>query len=288
MKISDILREKGRSLSFEFFPPKTEKGDRSLFETIEKLSIFEPAYVSVTYGAGGSTKERTMSVVERIKQDTTHTVMPHLTCIGSGKGEISEIVEYYNTIGIENILALRGDPPMGVTELLRIEDGLDYAKDLIEYVRAYRDFSIAVAVYPEGHRESPTLEMDMLYTKEKVEAGADFLITQMFFDNSFFYGFLERSQKLGIDVPIIPGIMPITDFERIEQLSHMCGASIPPRLDKLIEKYADSAEGAREAGIDYTTKQCKDLIENGVQYFHFYTLNHWEAVTEIITNLSLT
>ena len=286
MKISDILTEKERTISLEFFPPKTEPGERLLFGTIDKLSVFEPAYVSVTYGAGGSTKDRSMSTVERIKRDTSHTVMPHLTCIGSDREEISEIVEGYKAIGIENILALRGDPPKGVTEIPHLEDGFDYASDLIRFLRAYGDFSIAAAVYPEGHSESPSLEMDMQYTKEKVEAGTDFLITQMFFDNSFFYGFMERCQKIGIDVPIVPGVMPITNFDRITQLSQMCGASIPPRLSRLVDRYADSSEDARKIGIDYTIEQCRDLIENGVQYFHFYTLNHWEAVSEIMANLS--
>ncbi len=285
MKIIDIIKTTGKSLSFEFFPPKTEQGEHSLFETINRLSIYKPGYVSVTYGAGGSTRDKTIAVVERIKKETSLTVMPHLTCIGSTKQEISEIIGYYKDIGIENILALRGDPPMGTTEYPEIEDGFEYASDLIEFLKSMKAFSIGAAVYPEGHRESPSIEMDMVYTKKKVDAGADFFITQMFFENRFFYEFLQRAEKYDINVPIIPGIMIITDFKRIRQLSNMCGTSIPKKLGDLIDKYTESSNESRTAGIDYTTEQCRDLLENGIKYFHFYTLNHWEPASMIINNL---
>jgi len=287
MKIDDILKDKKRSISFEFFPPKTEQAEQVLFETIEKLSSFNPSYVSVTYGAGGSTRDKTMSTVQKIKQKTSLTVMPHLTCIGSEKKEIAEILDFYKSIGIENILALRGDPPMGVTELPDIKDGFDYAKDLIEFIEIYGVFSIGAAAYPEKHKESPNMEFDMIYTKDKVEAGAKFLITQMFFDNRFFYGFLDRAEMIGIDVPIIPGIMPITDLKKIKQLSLMCGASIPYPLNSLINKYGDNPEDSRKAGMEFTIEQCRNLMENNVRYFHFYTLNRWEAVSEIINILKL-
>ncbi len=287
MKIGDIIKNTGRSLSFEFFPPKTEQGEHTLFETISKLSKFNPSYVSVTYGAGGSTRDKTIAVVERIKRETSLTVMPHLTCIGSTRQEISEIINHYKNIGVENILALRGDPPMGVTEYPVVEDGFDYASDLIEFLKSLKTFSIGAAVYPEGHKESANIEMDMIYTKKKVDAGADFLITQMFFENHFFYEFLQRAEKYDIKVPIIPGIMIITDFKRIRQLSSMCGTSIPNRLGDLIDKYSESPDKSRSVGIEYTTEQCRDLVENGIKYFHFYTLNHWEPASEIINNLSL-
>lgn len=286
MKIKDIIKSREKSISFEFFPPKTEQGEKTLFESIEKLSVFNPAYVSVTYGAGGSTRDKTIKIVEQIKKNTPHTVMAHLTCIGSGKEEIADILKYYNNIGVENILALRGDPPMGATEMPQIEEGFDYARDLIAFLKNSYDFSIGAAVYPEGHRESPSLEEDMRYTKEKVNAGADFLITQMFFDNKFFYFFLERSEKLGINVPIIPGIMPITNLKRVRQLSLMCNASIPSDLNELIYKYENSPEDSRKAGIEFTTRQCQNLWENGVKYFHFYTLNQWEPSSEIISQLT--
>lgn len=287
MKIKDIIKDRDKSISFEFFPPKTEQGEKTLFENIEKLSVFNPAYVSVTYGAGGSTRDKTISIVERINKNATLDVMAHLTCIGSTREEITEILKYYSGIGVENILALRGDPPMGATEIPQIEEGFEYARDLIEFIKNSYDFSIGAAVYPEGHRESPSLEEDMRHTKAKVEAGADFLITQMFFDNKFFYNFLERTEKLGINVPIIPGIMPITNLKRVRQLSLMCNASIPSNLNELIYRYENLPEDSRKAGLDYTTNQCRNLLENGVKYFHFYTLNQWEPSTEIIKGISL-
>jgi methylenetetrahydrofolate reductase (NADPH) len=176
---------------------------------------------------------------------------------------------------------------MGVTEIPQVEDGFDYARDLIAFLKNSYDFSIGAAVYPEGHRESPTLEEDMRHTKEKVDAGADFLITQMFFDNRFFYNFLERSEKLGVNVPIIPGIMPITNLKRVRQLSLMCNASIPSDLNELIYKYENSSEDSRKAGLDFTTRQCKNLWENGAKYLHFYTLNQWEPSSEIISQIPL-
>lgn len=285
MKIGELLKDKKQSISFEYFPPKTDTAERTLFETIEKLSAFNPTYVSMTYGAGGSTRDKTIRTVERLVHETNLVVMPHLTSILASKDDTRGILDYYEKLGIENILALRGDPPMGVTELPEIEDGFDYARDLIKFIKESYDFSIAGAVYPEGHRESSSIEMDMAYTKEKVDLGAEFLITQMFFENKFFYDFLERCDKLGINVPIIPGMMIITDFKKIGQLSSMCGTSIPSKLSELIEKYGEATDDARKAGMDFTIEQCRDLLKNGVKYFHFYTLNRWEPVTEVIESV---
>lgn len=287
MKIGDLLKDKRKSLSFEFFPPKTKRGKVVFFETVRRLCIFRPDYVSVTCGAGGSTKDKTMSTIEQIILDNPLTILPHLTGIGSSKEEIADIVEYYKKKGIENILALYGDPPEKADKLPKIKNGFDYAKDLIRFLKTFNIFSIGAGAYPEGHRNSPSLDMDMVYTKEKVEAGVDFLITQMFFDNRFFYNFLERANNIGINVPIIPGIMPVNNFEKIRQLTSMCGATVPWHLRKLMAKYEDLPDSAEEAGIDYTTKQCRELLEKGVRHFHFYTLNRWEVVSKIITNLSL-
>ncbi len=286
MKIGDLLKDKKESLSFEFFPPKTEQGETILFETIKKLSVFKPDYVSVTCGAGGTTKDKTVSMVERINRDNLFTVLPHLTGIGSSKEEITDIVEYYKKIGIENILAIHGDPPREAIKLPRIEGDFSYAKELVKFLKTFSIFSIGAVAYPEGHRDSPSLDMDMIYTNEKAEAGIDFLITQMFFDNRFFYDFLERADKTGINVPIIPGIMPVNNFEKVKQFVTMCGATIPSRLNKLMVRYENLPESAEKAGIDYTIEQCRDLLEKGIRFLHFYTLNQWEAVSEIITNLS--
>jgi len=285
MKIGKMLDEKRESVSFEFFPPKTDSAERTLFETIEKLSDFKPTYVSVTYGAGGSTRDKTIRTVERLVHETSFNVMPHLTCISASKDDTVGILDYYAKLGIENILALRGDPPMGATELPEIDDGFDYAKDLIKFIKENYDFSICSAVYPEGHRESPNIDMDMLYTKEKADLGSDFFITQMFFDNIFLYKFLERCKKFGINISVIPGIMIITDFKKINQLANMCGTSVPTELAKLIEKYNEPSDDAKKAGIEFTINQCRDLLNNGIKFFHFYTLNRWEPVTEVINAL---
>jgi methylenetetrahydrofolate reductase (NADPH) len=287
MKIRDIIERRGKTLSFEFFPPKTQRGETILFETIKKLSVFNPDYVSVTYGAGGTTKDKTMSAVERINRDNPFTVVSHLTGIGCDKKEITEIVEYYKRIGIENILAIRGDPTDETSKLPEVKNGFNYAKDLIAFLNNFNSFCIGAGVYPEGHPDAPDLSIDMIYTKEKIAAGADFLVTQMFFDNRFFYDFLRRADKAGINVPIIPGIMLLNNFPRVKQLAGMCKATIPVELDKLMTKYEDSPESIQEVSIDYTTKQCEDLLSQGVKHFHFYTLNQWQIVSKVIENLSL-
>ncbi len=287
MKIRDIIESKGRTVSFEFFPPKTQCGEDILFETIKKLSVFKPDYVSVTYGAGGTTKDKTMSVVERINRDNPFSVVPHLTGIGCNKKEITAIVKYYKRIGIKNILALRGDLTEETNKLPKIKDGFNYAKDLIEFLNDFNSFSIGAGVYPEGHPDSPDLNMDMIYTKEKVTAGADFFVTQMFFDNRFFYDFLRRADKAEINVPIIPGIMLLNNFPKVKQLAGMCKTTIPLELDKLMTKYVNSPESIQKAGIDYTTKQCEGLLSQGIKHFHFYTLNQWQSVSKVIENLSL-
>jgi methylenetetrahydrofolate reductase (NADPH) len=287
LKIGDLIKEKERSLSFEFFPPKDEAGEGQLFETIRNLESLNPTFVSVTYGAGGGTQKNTKNVVMRIKRETSLTPMPHLTCVDQNKDELKSILENYKKHGIHNVLALRGDPPKGTGQFTPPEDGFCYAKDLIKIVASLGGFSIGVAVYPEGHIESPSLEMDMNYTKQKIDAGADFAITQMFFDNHFFYAFLERASKAGINIPIIPGIMPIMDIGRIKQFSQQCGASLPAYLVHKYEKTSSLAQDAKKLGIELATEQCADLLKNGIRYLHFYTLNRGEVVREIVNNLGL-
>lgn len=243
-----------------------------------------PTFVSVTYGAGGSNLKNTRQLVRRIKRETSLTPMPHLTCIGQNKEELRDILDDYLRFGIENILVLRGDPPGGRMEFIP-QDRVCYAKDLVELVAMFNAFSIGVAVYPEGHVESPSFEMDMAYTKQKIDAGADFAITQMFFDNRFFYDFMERAGRVGIDIPIIPGIMPITDFEKIKRFSQMCGATLPSSLISRMES-AGSRQEAQRIGVEFAIRQCEDLWRNGIRYFHFYTLNRAGAVTEILQNFA--
>lgn len=284
MKIGDAIKARGGSLSFEFFPPKDEAAEERLFQTITSLKAYQPTFVSVTYGAGGGTLKNTQQVIMRIKEETSLTPMPHLTCVDQGDKDLDNILRDYKKHGVENVLALRGDPPKGTGEFVQPKDGFCYAIDLVRLVVMVGGYSIGVAVYPEGHSEAPDLETDMYYTKQKIDAGADFAITQMFFDNRFFYNFTERAEKSGITIPIIPGIMPITDIEKIKRFSQMTGATLPNSIVFPMGKAA-SPEEARKLGIEFATKQCQDLRQNGVKYFHFYTLNQSQAVTAILHNL---
>jgi len=228
--------------------------------------------------------KNTRHVVTRIKGETSLTPMPHLTCIDQSKEELRNILLDYLRLGIENILALRGDPPGGTMKCIP-PDRSCYAKDLVQLAASFNAFSVAVAVYPEGHLESPSLEMDMAYTKQKIDAGADLAITQMFFDNRFFYDFMERAEGVGIHIPIIPGIMPITDVEKIKRFAKQCGATLPSSLVSRMES-ASSREKARRIGVDFAIRQCEDLWRNGIRYFHFYTLNQAETVIEILHSLA--
>jgi len=283
MKISELITQQGKSISFEFFPPRTTDGYEQLFTAITKLEILNPTFVSVTYGAGGSTARNTRRVIACIIQVTSLVPMPHLTCINQTERELQNILLDYHELGVENILALRGDSPESAYP---VKTDLGYAADLVKLAVSLGVFSIGVAVYPEGHPESGSLEKDIIYTREKINAGADFAITQMFFDNRYFYEFMERAGRAGINIPIIPGIMPVTDLEKITRFARTCGATLPDYLVKHLEK-ANSQEEARKIGIDFATRQCEDLWKNGVRYFHFYTLNRSEAVSEILHNLEL-
>jgi methylenetetrahydrofolate reductase (NADPH) len=285
MKIGKVIKERGSSLSFEFFPPKDEAGETRLFQTVAKLEKLSPTFVSVTYGAGGGTMKNTSLVIRRIKQETPLNPMPHLTCVDQSAGELKQILEDYKKGGIDNVLALRGDPPRGTDKFTAPKDGFCYAIDLVKLAVLVDGFSIGVAVYPEGHIEAPSLEKDMFYTKKKIDAGADFAITQMFFDNRYFYDFMERAEKAGITIPILAGIMPITDLERIRRFSKMCGATLPDKIVRRLEKAGP--DEAAKVGVELATEQCADLLGHGLRYFHFYTLNRAEAVSQIVANLGL-
>jgi len=287
MKIEKFIEMKGESLSFEFFPPRDKAGEDKLFENIAKLEALNPTFVSVTYGAGGGTSKNTKNVVLRILQETSLVPMPHLTCVDQDRNELKAILQDYMKLGIENVLALRGDPPKGAETFTPPKDGFCYARDLVQLTASLKGFSIGVAVYPEGHCESPDLETDMYYTKQKIDAGADFAITQMFFDNSYFYDFLERAAKADIKIPIMPGIMPITDIDRIKNFSQKCGATLPDHIIQRFQKATPATDGAKKIGIEVATEQCADLLEHGIRYFHFYTLNQSDVVFQIVNNLGL-
>ncbi len=283
MKIGEVLKKRAFSVSFEFFPPKTEEGERQLFETIKELKTLNPTFVSVTYGAGGSTRDRTRNVVKRIHEEIGLNVMAHLTCIAHTKEELIEILRDYQSIGIDNILALRGDVPHDKPDFRPPEGACRYAKELVELIKGnFGDyFSVGVASYPEGHPESPNMEWEVKFFKEKVSAGADFSITQMFFENSYYYKFLDLCERAGIDIPIIPGIMPITNFKQIKKFASMCGATIPQSLIEKMEPVENKPEEVAKIGVEFAIKQCEELLSYGVPGLHFYTLNRSKATLEI-------
>jgi len=283
MRISDVLRSGRPCFSFEFFPPKTDEGARTLFATIEALRPLDPAFVSLTYGAGGSTRTRTVDLAKRIQSEIGLTVMSHITCAGSTREELVAIFRDLGQAGVENVLALRGDAP---------KDGsaptgdLHYATDLVGLLRDEFDFSIGGACYPEVHPESADAEIDLVHLAEKVARGAEFLVSQLFFDNDRYFAFVERARAAGISVPIVPGIMPITDYRQIERFTAMCGATIPSSLRAALEDRVDEPEAVAELGVAYATLQCVDLLERGVPGIHFYTLNKSPATRAVVSAIA--
>lgn len=288
MKIGEVIKRQERSLSFEFFMPKSEAGERLLIENMRRLEAVKPTFVSVTQSAMGNSPRDSERLVLHIKKETSLEPMPHVICANQSKTELRNTLEHYKATGIENILALRGDPGQGTAKFYPAKDGFRYAKDLVELAASLKSFSIGVAAYPEGHIEAPSLEADMIHFKEKVDAGADFAITQMFFQNRFFYDFVQRAQRAGIEIPIIPGIMPIGDIEKISMFSQSCGATLPGMLLENMQRVADSPEDIRKTGMEFTIRQCEDLWSNGVRYFHFFTLNQIEFIMEIVRALAST
>ena len=288
MRIDErIARGDGPSFSFEFFPPKTEDGARNLETALAALSELDPTFVSVTYGAGGSPaqKVKTIDIVSHMKRDFGLEAMAHFTCVGATVADLRETLDLMRERGVENVLALRGDPPQGQTEWTATEGGLRYSRELIELIRDEYDFSIGAACFPEVHIHAADAESDLRYTKEKVDAGARFLITQLFFDNRFYYEFVERAREMGIDVPIVPGIMPITNAAQIAKITSMCGSCIPDRLQAELGLRADDPAAATDFGVAYATLQCADLLANGAPGIHFYTLNRSPATRAILSAL---
>jgi methylenetetrahydrofolate reductase (NADPH) len=285
MKLNEIIEKNRKSISFEFFPPKDEAAEKRLFGVIRRLEGLKPDLVSVTYGAGGSTSKNTRKLVSWIKSETSLNPMPHLTCVDQSSEELKAILEDYRKMGIDNVLALRGDPPQGTTQFVAPKDGFCYAINLVTLAAASGGFSIGVACYPEGHIESTDKDSDLRYTKLKIDAGASFAVTQMFFDNRYFYDFVKRARDIGIKVPIIPGIMPIFDVGRIGDFCVRCGATLPDAALKRLE--GASPEDAKRIGRDIAVEQVTDLVRHGVRSFHFYTMNQSETVADIYTRSGL-
>ena len=285
MKIKDILENEYPSFSFEFFPPKDNEGFEKLFTTIGQLETCHPTYVSVTFGAGGSTRSQTLDLVGRIKNEISIESMAHLTCVGSSQEELRSILDTLQEKGIHNILALRGDPPQGQDTFEKPANGFAYANELVEFIRKHYDFCIGVAGYPEGHVECPDKKIDLENLKRKVDAGADFIVTQLFFDNRFYFDFVERTRNIGITIPIIPGIMPVLNVKQTQRFTKMCGATIPEALMKQLESSQDEPEAVRKIGVEHATLQCERLLEEGAPGIHFYTLNRSNATLRIMESL---
>ena len=285
MRISDILRTDRRAVSFEFFPPKDDAGFASLFATIEALKGLDPSYVSVTYGAGGSTRRKTVELVKRIKHEIGIESMAHLTCVGANRDEIGGVLDDLAAAGLDNVLPLRGDPPKGASEFVPMPGGFRYANELVAFIRERHSFCLGGACYPEKHPEAPSAEADLDNLKRKVDAGVDFLITQLFFDNDDYLRFRERAVAAGVRVPILAGIMPILNVKQIKRFTRMCGASLPNALRKKIEAVEDDAEAVRQVGIYHATRQCEDLLRDGVPGIHFYTLNRSTATRAIYQSI---
>ncbi len=285
MKISDKLKSSEPVFSFEFFPPKDEAGFQSLFETIEKLKDANPAFVSVTYGAGGSTRSKTVELVGKIKNDIAIEAMAHLTCVGHKQDEIISVLESLQNCGIENILALRGDPPKGEDQFVKTEGGFGYANELVSFIKSKFSFCLGAACYPEGHIECSDKQKDMDNLKRKVDSGVDFLITQLFFDNRHYFDFLNRTRQEGINIPIIPGIMPILNLKQSQRFTKMCGASLSDSLLAKFDGVEDDMEKVRAIGINHAIEQCRDLVQSGAPGIHFYTLNRSKATLAILEKL---
>ena len=285
MKISDIFKQKDKTFSFEIFPPKTPEGDIKLIhETLKDLSLLNPDFVSCTYGAAGGNKDKTLALVEHIQKAYNIPSMAHLTCITHTKDEIHEIVKKIKSKGIQNILALRGDPPRENPNLVPGIDNYKHSSELITFLKQeYKDdFCLGVAGFPEMHPLSASKEIDMKYLKYKIDCGADFIITQLFFDNQLYFDYIKYVKKMGITVRIIPGILPITSYDGLIKFCNTCGATIPEKVHKIFAPIKDSPEKIIKAGISFAVEQCLDLMKNGAPGIHFYTLNKIHPIKEII------
>ena len=297
MHISDIIKPHEPTFSFEFFPPKSAEAADALYNTIKDLSKHHPSFVSVTYGAGGSTRELTHDLVVRIKETTSTPPVPHLTCVCQSKDEITATLKRYASVGIGNILALRGDPPTNVTNYDPSQDAFQHAADLVRHIRQFneteqhpdpRGFGIGVAAFPEGHPDTPNRLVEMDYLKAKVDEGADYICTQLFFDNHDFLDFRDRCRLAGITIPIIAGIMPLTSIKGVHRMAELAGGThFPARLIQALNRAGDNREAVRRVGIQHAAEQCAGLLHANVDGVHFYTLNQSRATREVYESLGL-
>jgi methylenetetrahydrofolate reductase (NADPH) len=285
VKVTEALAASRPFFSFEFFPPKNDEGVEQLMRTVQTLRALNPAFVSVTYGAGGSTRARTVQTAKRIHRESGLTVVAHITCVQSTRDEMRSLLHELAQAGIENILALRGDPPKGETAFIAPEDGFKTSTELVQLLDAEFNFCVGGGCYPETHIEAPDAQTDLLRLEGKVRAGTDFLITQMFFDNDRYFAFVERARRQGITTPILPGIIPITNYAGITKMTSMSGASIPHELREALDARKDEPEAVAELGVAYATAQCVDLLARGAPGIHFYTLNKSPATRAVVSAL---
>lgn len=286
MKLADLYARPELTLSVEFFPPKTDKGEENLFNEVETIKRLNPAFCSVTYGAGGSTREKTLDLVDRIHRQCGLEVMCHLTVVGQSKEEARSVLKKLKEKGIENIIALGGDPPQGMVDWKPHPDGFQHAAELVREAVAFGGFSIAVAGFPEVHPRAESRASDLKYLKEKVDAGADAIITQLFFDNEDYFRYVEDVRKLGVQVPIVPGVLPILSAPQVRRFTSLCCAKIPAQLECELSKVENDDEAATRLGIEYATRQCEGLIKFGIPGLHFYSLNKSYSLQSICKNLS--
>ena len=284
MKIKEKLLENKVHISFEVFPPKTDAKYENVINAVEEIAKVSPSFISVTYGAGGGTSKNTVKIASHIQNNLCVDSIAHLTCVSSTKEEVSQRIKELKEAGIQNVLALRGDIPKD--SAFPIPEQYKYAYELIEEIKSQGDFCIGAACYPEGHVESEHKEDDILHLKQKVDCGVDFLTTQMFFDNSVFYNFLYRIREKGITVPVLPGIMPVTNGKQIARSCQLSGAVLPSRFRAIVDKFGDDPKAMQQAGIAYATDQIIDLIANGIHNIHVYSMNKPEVAAAIISNLS--
>ncbi len=276
-------------ISFEFFPTKTPEGERTLLEkTIPALSPLKPDFCSVTYGAGGSTRQKTLTIVDRIQRDQGLTAMAHMTCVNATREETADVLNQARSLGIKNILALRGDPPGGLSEFVKTEGGFEFSYELVRFIKETGGFSIGVAGFPEGHiANADGKHADWRHLKHKVDQGADFVITQLFFNNEDYFEFRDYLTALGVSVPLVPGIMPVLNAGQIKRIVSLCAADLPASMVSELDKRGDDDEAVLQYGIDYATRQCDELLREGAPGLHFYTLNKARSTTEIMANLTL-
>jgi len=285
MRIDAILAERRPVFSFEFFPPKTSEGLSNLRETLAVLSNDAPDFVSVTYGALGSTRDTTIDIVKWIKQDLGIEAMAHFTCVGATKEELRATLDEIEAAGVENVLALRGDPPAGQGEWVQTEGGLLYSTELIELLDEHYGFAVGAAAFPEVHTQAASPASDIEFLKAKQDAGASFLITQLFYDNEFYFDFVGRAREAGVTVPIIPGIMPVTNLRNIRRITELCKSEIPEPFERQLEAREDDPQALQDLGVAYATLQCVDLLSRGAPGIHFYTLNRSPATRAILAAL---